>query len=544
LRSKPYLALLVFGLAAANSDAVEQQNRLAQSLGADALPNFPNQATKGLVARPEVAPLAPAQLTFTVTFDDPAHTYSAYYAEITSAVQAAGAEWARYLMGSAQLAVQVSFDSSRPTANGGSFTTGFVRNDGTRDIYEQGATYELKTGTDPNGASPDIQLIIGTTYLTQTLWFDPHPMQRTDPIPANRLDAISVFTHELGHAFVFNGWMNGTTGELPPAYMSTFDANVHFDGTNFYFVGQNAEGVHGGPVPITYADPFHLGNNPPRPGSNLIPDLMNGVVYYYQTRYRISALDVEIGRDAGAPVISLSHWILQNPGTQQSAIWWINDGQLLHAALSRSLPPGWSLVDADDFGGPTTSPDFLLFNPATRATAIWYMNGSTYLQAGYGPTLPQGWTVVLSHDFNGDNKPDLLLYQPSTGSTAIWYLSGGALTGGDFAPTLPAGWRVVAAADFDGDQKTDLLIYNASSRNTAIWYLHGASFAGGVLGPVLPAGYVPIAVDDLNHDGKPDLVLSNPTTHQTAIWHLNNNSLTSGLFGPTLPSGWMVAAPK
>ena len=262
----------------------------------------PNYSTLGL-ARPDSQPqTAEGPIVYSVTLNDPGSAYSAYYAAITSNLQAAGAEWERYVIGSGNLEVEVVITSSVPRITGASVTSGFVRNDGTRDIFEQGAAYEIRTGIDPNGATPDIRIYINPTYLTSNMWFDPNPTERTDPIPPNRTDAISLFSHELGHAFVFNGWMNGTTGELPPTYMSPFDANVHFDGNNFYFVGPDAGAWYGGPVAITYGNPFHLGNDPPRPGSDLISDLMNGVVYYYQTRYRISPLDLEIAKDCGVAI--------------------------------------------------------------------------------------------------------------------------------------------------------------------------------------------------------------------------------------------------
>ena len=69
-----------------------------------------------------------------------------------------------------------------------------------------------------------------------------------------------MLIHELGHAFVFNGWMNGTTGQLPPTYMSTFDEHSSFDGSNLYFNGAGATGRYGGPVPLTYGNYGHLGN--------------------------------------------------------------------------------------------------------------------------------------------------------------------------------------------------------------------------------------------------------------------------------------------
>lgn len=273
----------------------------------------PNYASKYLnLPRRNLPPQpqgAPAAITYNVTFVDPSGPYASYYPAITAALQAAGAEWNRHLVGSGSLEVEVSM-ANIPTMDGTSVTTGFVRNDGTRDIFEQGAAYEIRTGIDPNGTDPDIRIRIGMAYLTNEVWFDPHPQTRTDPIPANHIDAISVFIHELGHAFVFNGWMNGTTGQLPATYMSPFDANSSFDGSNLYFNGTGAVTRSGHPVPLTYGNYGHIGNNAPRPGSDLLLDLMNGVVYYYQTRYFITPLDLEIARDSGIAIVPLKDQLL------------------------------------------------------------------------------------------------------------------------------------------------------------------------------------------------------------------------------------------
>jgi hypothetical protein len=303
----PLRLLLLFIFLAARLPTTAQQNSTAtgDAVVRSDLPldkNEPNYSTRDLAGRFLQPQTAEGPIVYSVTFNDPGSAYSAYYSAITSNLQAAGADWARYLIGSGNLEVEVVITTSVAGIAGGSVTSGYVRNDGTRDIFEQGAIYEIRTGIDPNDTTPDIRISINPTYLTSNMWFDPNPTQRTDPIPANHTDAISLFTHELGHAFAFNGWMDGTTGQLPPTYMSTFDANVNFDGTNFFFIGPNAEIRYGGPVSITFGNPFHLGNNSPRPGSNLIGDLMNGVVYNYQTRYRISPVDLEIVRDCGVAV--------------------------------------------------------------------------------------------------------------------------------------------------------------------------------------------------------------------------------------------------
>jgi hypothetical protein len=177
-----------------------------------------------------------------------------------------------------------------------------VQNNGNYNVFEQGAAAEIRTGMDPNGSSPDIAIVFNPEYLTDELWFDPDPHARTAAVPIDRIDAVSVFLHEFGHAFAFNGWRDLVAGTLPGDYESTFDEQTIFDGTNFFFVGSQASALHGAPVPLTYANIFHVGNNPPRPGNDLVPDLMNGVFYYRGSRYTISQLDVAILADAGVPV--------------------------------------------------------------------------------------------------------------------------------------------------------------------------------------------------------------------------------------------------
>ena len=54
------------------------------------------------------------------------------------------------------------------------------------------------------------------------------------------------------------------------------------------------------------------------------------------------------------------------------------------AAVGRTLPAGWMLVDSLDLNG-DGKPDFLLSNASTRQTALWYLNGAAYSSSVYGP---------------------------------------------------------------------------------------------------------------------------------------------------------------
>jgi len=247
---------------------------------------------------------AGALITYNFTFDDPGNQFTAFYDEIATNAMAAGVEWATHLAGNASIEVKVAFDDVIPTATGGSVTSSFVGVSNGFNIFEQGAAAEVRTGIDPNGADPDAIITLGTNYLVNELWFDPQPTFRTEPIPAGRTDAYSVFLHEFGHIYAFNGFRDPFTGMLPADYASTYDDQIFFDGENFFFLGPFAMAVYGGPVPLTFGNYVHVANLFPRPGEDLLLDLMNGVVFFRDTRYDISPLDLAIFADVGLPLLN------------------------------------------------------------------------------------------------------------------------------------------------------------------------------------------------------------------------------------------------
>jgi hypothetical protein len=88
--------------------------------------------------------------------------------------------------------------------------------------------------------------------------------------------------------------------------------------------------------------------------------------------------------------------------------------------------------------------DYLLFNPSTRQSAIWYLSGVTVVGGAFGPTIASGYELTGTADFNGNGSPDYVLYNSSTRRTAIWYLNNNTFIGGAWGPILPAGWSLVA----------------------------------------------------------------------------------------------------
>ena len=294
-----------------------------------------------------LAPLAQAQVEFPVSFSASAAELTVpERAAITAHVQAAGRDWASVmdLAGPRSIEVEIAL-AAIPRANGSSVTSVFVTNTAGRDVFEQSAAAELRSGIDPNPADPDVRINFGLDYLRNELWFDPDPGVRAVPVPVEKTDAMSVMLHELGHALAYNGWADGQ-GTSPSTYWSTFDrwmlpgAPVRFGGTAVVEAFGSAPelttgNIHhwangpapmvkqarafmpvrweaGAPQPWPACDGMPSADAPPSrergvakgslpPG--LIYELMNGVVFYRGSRYEISPLDVAALRDSGLPVI-------------------------------------------------------------------------------------------------------------------------------------------------------------------------------------------------------------------------------------------------
>ncbi|HTM52557.1 MAG TPA: hypothetical protein VL175_00930 [Pirellulales bacterium] len=249
-----------------------------------------------------------AAINWNLTINDPGSSFKAYYAPIQSNLSAALGDWSSHLFsgGSRNIEVEIDFtDVGITRSTGYSATSVFTKNVGGINVFEQAVAAEVRTGIDPNGAAIDMYVKFQPAYLINELWFDPNPQSRSAPVPLDRTDAYSVLLHEVAHAIGFNGWKNGTNGAVTgsPPFESTFDRYEAFDGSNLFFTGPAAMALHGGPVPITFGNNWHIGNASPRPGSDLIPDLMNGVVFSRGTRYNISALDLAVLSDSGVLLV-------------------------------------------------------------------------------------------------------------------------------------------------------------------------------------------------------------------------------------------------
>jgi len=257
-------------------------------------------AAAGLVA----ATPAHAQPTFAVTIDDPQNLFGLHGPWLRDMALAAANLWGQHLDSSASIEIVIHPDAGVPRGYGRSFVATFRETVNGLFIVDQGMGAEVRTGIDPNGTDPDVEIAFNPAYVFGQFWYDPEPASRSTPVPGNRLDALSVMLHEIGHALVYNGYINDFDGSYPHNFRSTFDVLTTFDGANFFFTGQSSTDHHGSPPPLTFGNTDHWGNLAPRPGADLIPELMNGVVFTFGTRYHVGPLDRAVIADCGLPLRS------------------------------------------------------------------------------------------------------------------------------------------------------------------------------------------------------------------------------------------------
>jgi hypothetical protein len=169
-----------------------------------------------------------------------------------------------------------------------------------RQILQEGATYKWLNSISLFNNQSDIIIQIDPTYLQNELWLDPQPYLRTSLVPANKIDAVSIFLHELGHALGINGFRHQETAALPVGYIGAYDKFVIFENNQFYFTGPQAVAVYGGAVPLTSHNLghniYHYAVDENDPLNN---GLMTGINFQYGKRYSISELDIAIINDIG-----------------------------------------------------------------------------------------------------------------------------------------------------------------------------------------------------------------------------------------------------
>jgi FG-GAP-like repeat len=485
--------------------------------------------------------------TFNVTFNDPAGTYTSYYAGIRSNIIAAGLEWNKYINGSGTFSVSVDFTlTGNAVATGGSE---FISNGSGVIVGQSVVSNKLRTGIDQNGAGIDVMFNLNPSQLND-LWFDPDPSSRSIPVPIDKSDAVSTFIHEFGHAIGFLGFRNETNGTLTGSFLSTFDEKTSFDGTNFFFNGTRATAIYGGPVPLTFGNIFHVGNDTTSAARSLLGDVMAPVST--SRRNYVSELDLAILADCGLPT-DASTLINANSvrndfnGDSKSDVLWRDDfgnvaiSQMYGANVTSnkfvtSLTSDWKIAGTGDFNGDKKSD--IVWRNDNGAIALWQMNGNNVTSNKIVASLTSDWKISGTGDFNGDKKSDIV-WRNDNGAVAMWQMNGSTVVSNKIVASLSSDWKTAGTGDFNGDGKTDLLWRNDNGA-VALWQMDGSTVTSSKIVASLSSDWKAAGTGDFNGDGKTDIIWRNDNG-AVALWQMDGSTVTSSKIVASLSSDWKAA---
>lgn len=222
---------------------------------------------------------------------------------LVALTQEAVDRWSAVLAGSATANVSLFVHDGPGRATGGNRTSAWIGTFEGRNVYEPGTAYELRTGAELGQAGADIAITMPIDYLTNQLFLDRTPNTARD-IPRDRVDALSVLMHEIGHALGFIGYYNEAADTFYSNANTPYDTHLTLRDGQVFFDGANVRRFYGDAIPLSDNNYAHYGNSSAHPdGGDPLTGLMNGIVYYTGHRYEIGALDLAVLADNGIGTI-------------------------------------------------------------------------------------------------------------------------------------------------------------------------------------------------------------------------------------------------
>ncbi len=225
---------------------------------------------------------------YDVQVTDPSNSLGYDRQLVLENLSAALDDWARYIPNLEKLQIEVNVT---PNTRSGRFSgraqSAVPIHWNGMTVLEECTTNKLRTGVDSNGDKPDVLIELQPDFMRKSYWIDPHPERRTTPVPRGKIDLVTVFAHELGHAFGINGRLDRMTGSLPQDQtLSEFDAHIIYPTSNQpAFRGQKTNAFYGRDLPLTYFSEAGLDIPFQSNGRNYETRVSKSQNYYHYGRY-------------------------------------------------------------------------------------------------------------------------------------------------------------------------------------------------------------------------------------------------------------------
>ncbi|MET3119851.1 hypothetical protein AAKU64_004098 [Undibacterium sp. GrIS 1.8] len=211
-----------------------------------------------LLALPVCSNLYAGQLKYELVVDDPANLLGDKRDKVLENFNAAVDDWGNWIESASILRIQINVRTNTDGTgrfSGRSYSNISHHNQGAIKVSEESAIYKLRTGKSLSATDPDIVVEIRPDMIGREYWIDPNSKTRTDTVPEGMIDLVTVFAHELGHGFGFNGWSDRSSGTWKNLnFVSLYDELIvkrSVDGLP-EFIGKNTSRVYGRALPIFF----------------------------------------------------------------------------------------------------------------------------------------------------------------------------------------------------------------------------------------------------------------------------------------------------
>jgi hypothetical protein len=241
-------------------------------------------------------------------------------------IRAAADLWAARIDSNATIVVRIDTHSFAARAGGTNSSGRFLYSHNGKFVWEPGPLTRILTGSNPGETFYGYDILLGfdANFVSNNYWFDPHPELRSDPVPGNRGDFMSVVMHEMGHGWGMTGYRDFPTGQILGNDATLFDDHTYFGGngnpiaTNgtrnpMFFDGDHGAAAYGSDLHLTNKPPgdfnysqnyFHLSSCTSGSPDGLGAALMNGCVLPNGTRMEITPFDIAVYADLGYPLVT------------------------------------------------------------------------------------------------------------------------------------------------------------------------------------------------------------------------------------------------
>jgi hypothetical protein len=241
-------------------------------------------------------------------------------------IRAAANLWGARIDSNRTIVVRVDTHSFAARAGGTNSSGRLLYTRNGKNVWEPGPLSRVLTGSNAGAAFYGYDILLGfdANFVENYYWFDPQPTLRSDPVPANRGDFLSVVMHEMGHGFGMTGYRDFPSGQILGSDATLFDDHTYFGGNGnaiagdgsrnpMFFDGDHGAAVYGADLHLTNKPPgdlnyrqnyFHLSSCTGGAPDGLGSTLMNGCVLPNGTRMQFTPFDLAVYADLGYPLVT------------------------------------------------------------------------------------------------------------------------------------------------------------------------------------------------------------------------------------------------